>query len=271
MAFASNLLRLTGILLSLSSVEGTVLVTGAAGRTGSLLYKALKKEGKLGPVRALVRNATKAKERLGCSKCDESEGIFVGDIEKPETLVSAFADVKNLAIVTGVYGMGDTAAAVKGVEWLGVQNQVAALLKGGADGKRIVLMSTMGTTSPPPAKIKSPDDEVGFYKLNAEAFVASAGVPFAIVKPCGLNEKPAGQCEIMVGHDDEETWFDQGFYMISREDVANVMAAALTDPPGNSLRFDICAKKPGSGPPAAASNILKQALYPWEQSSEVFA
>ena len=30
--------------------------------------------------------ATKAKDLLGCSSCNESEGIFVGDVSEPETM-----------------------------------------------------------------------------------------------------------------------------------------------------------------------------------------
>ena len=53
-----------------------VVVSGATGRTGSLLYLALRGSGIA--VRALVRNASKAKEMLDCGACDEeavSRGI----------------------------------------------------------------------------------------------------------------------------------------------------------------------------------------------------
>merc|ERR1719217_1321872 len=66
----------------------TVLLAGATGRTGVLTYALLNKIPTLN-VRALVRNATSAKPKLGCDRCDESEGIFVGDITKPETLTAA--------------------------------------------------------------------------------------------------------------------------------------------------------------------------------------
>jgi len=55
-----------------------IVVTGATGRTGSLVYENLKKDPTF-IVRALVRNATTARERLNCTKCDASDGIFVGD------------------------------------------------------------------------------------------------------------------------------------------------------------------------------------------------
>ena len=40
-------------------------------------------------------------------------------------------------------------ATVKAVEWLGVQNQLRSLLKSGAEGKRVTLISSMGATTPP--------------------------------------------------------------------------------------------------------------------------
>jgi hypothetical protein len=53
------------------SQAGPVLVTGATGRTGSLLFLALQNAGI--KTRAFVRNITKAKEVLGCQACDKSE------------------------------------------------------------------------------------------------------------------------------------------------------------------------------------------------------
>merc|ERR1719174_2175963 len=77
----------------------TILVTGATGRTGSQVYLSLKEQGH--DVRALVRNTTKAQERLGCEVCDESEGIFVGDVKQAETLMNAMAGAESLVITTG--------------------------------------------------------------------------------------------------------------------------------------------------------------------------
>merc|ERR1719201_3260319 len=85
--------------LGLATAESpTVLVTGATGRTGALLYSWLKENHV--PVRAFVRNATKARAVLGCSKCDETEGIFVGDVTKKETLLPAMRGATALAIAT---------------------------------------------------------------------------------------------------------------------------------------------------------------------------
>merc|ERR1719356_2292091 len=77
----------------------TVVVTGATGRSGSLFYNRIKKEN-LFNVRAFIRNATKAKGILGCSACDESEGVFVGDIMDPTSMKDVMNGADTLAIFT---------------------------------------------------------------------------------------------------------------------------------------------------------------------------
>lgn len=58
----------------------------------SCRYKELKKRGTVG-VRALVRNAEKARALLGCGECGEDEGVFVGDVTKPGTLTAAMEGI----------------------------------------------------------------------------------------------------------------------------------------------------------------------------------
>lgn len=71
------------------------VITGATGRTGRLLYNVMKTDPSLS-VRALVRNATKAKEKLNCGACSKAEGVFVGDITKLSTMEDAFKGVNGM-------------------------------------------------------------------------------------------------------------------------------------------------------------------------------
>jgi nucleoside-diphosphate-sugar epimerase len=57
---------------SAGATARSVLVTGATGRTGSLIYKQLQASGGVS-VRALVRHRDDARTKLGCTACDESE------------------------------------------------------------------------------------------------------------------------------------------------------------------------------------------------------
>jgi len=234
-----------------------VLVTGATGRTGSLLYKQLKADSRVSSVRALVRNATKAKAILGCTKCDASEGIYIGDVTKPATLTHAMAGVDTVAIAAGVGG-GASASQTKAVEYTGVENQAAALAMQNVSlaSLRVVLCSSMGTETPPTASSGS----VFFWKLNAEAFLFGSGIASTVVKPCGLQDGPSGQHTLGTSHNDVLP--DPHLFMINRADVAAVMKEAIIQRTA-SLRFDLCSL-PGSQATDPAE-VLKSATWPWQK------
>ena len=74
-----------------SDGQQVVLVTGATGRTGSLAYGQLLKMSQqpgatVARPRALIRNATGAQEILNCTKCDASEGVYIGDVSNATLL-----------------------------------------------------------------------------------------------------------------------------------------------------------------------------------------
>ena len=183
-------MALSALFLSVAFVapEGiSVVVSGAAGRTGSLLYGYLKADARIGEVRALVFGTgtgtpderKSAASALNCSKCDASEGIYYGDVTVPSSLAPAFAGMDTVAITTAVGSGGFTNDTLtKEVEFDGVEHQAAAIVAGASDvsTKHIVLCSAMGTgispfanqTHGPPAFLK----DIMFWKLNAEAFLA---------------------------------------------------------------------------------------------------
>ena len=253
-------LLLSAALAMADEQNATVLITGATGRTGSLLFNSLKAHRV--HVRAFVRSAEKAAEYLNCSKCDESEGIYVGDVNDTAALNHAALGVSAVAICAGVSGNGsDTPEEIVAVEFHGVQNTLAALAQPanvaarGISGLRIVLLSSMGTTEP------NNPDLVLFYKLQAEAFLGASGVPFAIVKPCGLLNTAGGSMKLLVGHDD--TLLETRPPLISRADVAAVLEAALSYET-SALRLDLCSEI--GEPPTDLHALLDEARYPWQQT-----
>lgn len=265
-------LRTVAVLLaaSVAAASPTVLVTGATGRTGFLLYKQLKEQGV--SVRAFVRNATKARLMLNCSRCDASEGIFVGDVTKQEDLVPAVTGATALAIATSASPIcpkpGDMSSCYypKGaypvdVDFHGGKAQIQAFaMANRANPGIVVLCSSMGTTEADNFLDKLGNGYISFFKLNEEAFLMSSGIPYTIVKPCGLTDDAASQSELVVGHDDDT---HENPPVISRADVARVMAEAALHPElSRNLRFDLCSR-PG---PATTdvSSILKAARYPWQ-------
>jgi len=252
------------LLASLSGSHAAVLVIGATGRTGSLLYKELKHRG-VEDVRALVRDVEKARAILDCNACDPTEGIYVGDVTKLDTLMPALSGVHAVAIAAGA-GMNNTNEEIKAIEFLGVQNAVRSLAQdanqkafNGLDNLKVVLCSSMGSTWFPS---NNTFGQIIFQKLNAEAFLGSVGMTTAIVKPCGLSMSAGNNATLLALHDDAST--PTGSRSIPRADVARVMAElVLRRSDKCNLRFDLCSIE---GPATTDLDaLIESAKWSWEQ------
>jgi len=246
--------------------SGTVLVTGATGRTGSLLYKELRNRGLT--VRAFVRDAEKARAALGCSVCDETEGIYVGDVTDPPSLEHAFADgsVSTLAVAIGA-SAESSPGVQKAVEFDSLVSSVRALVLSASEKSlKVVFCSSMGTETTPPPKWGG---DILHWKLNAEAFLATSGIQSTIVKPCGLPPDMKGKnSTLLVGHLGSITE-GSDYHTISREDLASVMAEAVVFRKhfGN-LRFDLCSMP---GPPTIdLEGLLESARWEWDKQQRFF-
>lgn len=265
MVYSFLLLLTCGVLCTAATPASSrnVLVTGATGRTGKLLYAQLKAREDIAEVRAFVRASTDAKEKaraaLNCTSCDASEGIFYGDVTVPSTLKASMSGVDTVAITVGV-GFSLNASVMKAVEFFGVENQVAALAtysNVSMDDKRVVLLSSMETTNPHPLPFEG--GPVLFWKLNAEASVGYSGIRSAIVKPCGIEGTYGrGGKQLLVGHDDNLPAGRSG--AISREDLAAVMAEVIAERSSN-LRFDLCVGK--GAPTTDLGALINSARMPW--------
>jgi nucleoside-diphosphate-sugar epimerase len=258
-----------------SAVASTVLVTGATGRTGALTYARLRNTSSL-VVRGLVRDAEKAAKVLGCHSCNEDEGIYMGDITREDTLDSAMKGVDVLIITTGPMPVCDhgftgcnfpKGADPKSIAFDGVKNQVTAFAKAlqqsGHTG-HVILLSSMLTTEPNNFLDKLGGAHTTFYALQGEVWLMGSGLPFTIVKACGLGDKPGGKRKLVVGHD------DKGFslavdHMVSRDDVARVLSASATAKEARGLRFDLCSSLLGR-PTSDVHEVFVEAEYPWQRT-----
>jgi len=250
--------------------DAPVLITGATGGTGSLIYNLLK--GRM-PVRALVRNITKARSLLGCSRCDESEGIFEGDVTEPETLLAPSIGAKALVIAVGPSCHGPypshcifpKGAEPVDIDWHGGKHQVDTFANTSRGIKRpILLISTMETVDPTFVGMTKTLDYIHFYKLNLEAHLMATGVPFTIFKPCMFSDGPPGQSQLLPGHDDTITT-QPNVTHLSRADLARLVVAGLQNPGlAAGLRFDVCSRSGGPATPdSILGEILKAAAYHW--------
>jgi len=238
------------------------LVTGATGRTGSLVFNELRKHEDTVEVRGLVRDRQKARERLDCGECEEADGIFEGDVTDPSSLQKAFVGVHRLVILTSAVPIpkegkeGEWTYEEGGfpidIDFNGVENQLTALTRyGGQHGvggrgspspspMQVVLVSSMGTTEPNSKLDLLGNGHALFYKTQGEAAVMSTGFPFTIVKPCALSNAPGRKMRLETGRHDGTKWSPP---LISREDVGRVVSASvLSDVVAKEKRlwFDLC-------------------------------
>jgi len=265
-----------------SVVEGrTVVVTGATGHTGSQVYLALKSQGFT--VRGFVRNVTKARKYLGCDKCDESEGIFVGDVRNGSTMVGAMTGADTLVIGTGPaykckipsifigckYYPG---ADPKTMSWLSVKTQVSTFASSSGPAvqdRHVTLLSNTLTTQPDNMLDKIDNGHGCFYGLQGEAFLMGSGVPYTVIKAAGLTDGDASKLEIVVGHDDQG-WaaFNPNEAYIRRSDISRLLTYAAANPnKTQGLRFDVTSKRIGGKPTLDVSTVFEAAEYAWDPRS----
>merc|ERR1712070_646782 len=89
----------------------------------------------------------------------------------------------------------------------------------------------------------------------------SSGLPFTIVKPCGLSMNPSGTQALVTGHDDGSSTRTNS--SISRGDVAQVMAQAVSNDAAKGLRFDLCASHDPAPKTMDWAQFFQSAHCPW--------
>jgi uncharacterized protein YbjT (DUF2867 family) len=189
---------------------GLVLVLGATGETGVRLVKNLRNKNI--PVRALVRDMVKA-----ASFSDRGVEVQVGDPMAAGDQQKALQDVKYVAIALGTRGVRDP--QVLDVVEHRYLIDLCELAK--ATGvEHIVLCTSIGSDEPERYPFIA---EVLRYKQKLEKVLIDSGINYTIVRPGGLNNNPGGQ-----GVQLSAKLPQSG--LISREDVAEVMAQALLQP-----------------------------------------
>jgi uncharacterized protein YbjT (DUF2867 family) len=220
----------------------TVLVTGAGGKTGGIVFE---------------KRTEEAKAKLG-----GGENVFVGDVTKAESLpAAAFAGIDALVITTSaVPKMKPGFDPSKGgrpefyyeeggypeqVDWIGQKNQVDAAKAAGC--KHIVLVGSMGGQNPNHMLNSLGNGKVLIWKRKAEEYLSQSGVAYTIIRAGGLQDKEGGIRELLVAKDDELLTTDTK--SITRSDVAELCVQALCLPDSHNKAFDVASKPEGQGTP----------------------
>lgn len=249
-----------------------VLVTGAAGRTGALAIKKLLSLPYIDPV-GLVKSKKSVKSLLkaGLNK----NQVVLADVTKDDTtLDAAFKGVDSVILATSAVPKIKLWSLIKililklfrkqarpefyfpkggdpyNVDWIGAKNQIDAAKRNGV--KRFIFVSSMGGTQPDnflnTIGRKADDDKSGnilLWKRKAEQYLIESGIPYTIIHPGGLIDKPGGQREIILGVDDE--LLNEKERVIPREDVAEVAVQAIFYLAAKNRAIDIISRSPEQG------------------------
>lgn len=226
-------------------ISRTVAVAGATGRTGRLVIAELLRSGYASEVVALVRNVTKAAEVLDAD--DSRIRVVACNLEDKTAAQDVWADAEAVIwCLEGQTGLGTLAAAFP------------AAPQHDEGQPRMVMCSSAAVTRPTWSRTKqerfpgcadipivrlNPNDILGNKRL-AEDVLRSAGMPYTIVRPTGLNDNwPAGRPLLSQG--------DFAVGRISRVDLASVLVALLKEPAATGKTFEVTSvagyPKPRSG------------------------
>ncbi|XP_057472228.1 uncharacterized protein At2g37660, chloroplastic [Actinidia eriantha] len=235
--------------------RSTVLVTGAGGRTGQIVYRKLKEKTDQYVARGLVRT-DESKEKIG-----GADDVFVGDIRNAESIVPVIQGIDTLIILTSAVprmkpgfdiSKGgrpefyyEDGAYPEQVDWIGQKNQIDAAKA--AEVKQIVLVGSMGGTNPNHPLNSLGNGNILIWKRKAEQYLADSGIPYTIIRAGGLQDKDGGVRELLVGKDDELLQTDTK--TITRADVAEVCIQALQFEEAKFKAFDLASKPEGTGTP----------------------
>jgi uncharacterized protein YbjT (DUF2867 family) len=206
-----------------------ILVTGAGGKTGRAVLRAMSAEASPSslsaesvPVRALVRREDQAAAALtqGASE------VVVGDMRASETMAEATRGARAIYHISPNMAPDEVAMVETAIE--------AAF---SADVKHIVYHSVLHP------QIEAMPHH--WKKMNAEERLLESRLPFTILQPAVYMQNALAHRKRLV---DEGIYpvpyaADAGVSMVDLEDVARVAAIVLTEPGHEGATYELCGRE----------------------------
>lgn len=204
----------------------TILVAGGTGSVGRHVLAQLAHSSFT--ARALVRNPSSADVLP-----DQIEPV-IGDLTQPETLTDALNGVDAVIFTHG----GHEAGLTETVDYGGVKNVLNAV-KGRI--VRIVLMTAVGVTS----RHQSFNISTGVHdwKRRSEWLLRASGQPYVIVRPGWFDYNDDDQRKLVFLQGDTRQQGSPADGVIAREQIAQVLIAAVADERATSKTFELFAEK----------------------------
>lgn len=242
-----------------------VLVTGATGRTGSLVLQKLQALPESFSARGFARSPQKASEMFG-----STENISFGNILNTNALLPALEGCDALVILTSATPQMKLSAQPgqrpeftfaagempEQVDYQGQINQIDAAKSAGV--QQIVLVGSMGGTDESHFLNTMGNGNILIWKRKAEQYLIDSGVDYTIIRAGGLLDQPGGKRELVVGkHDVLLANAPEGVTTsIPRADVAEVAVQSLLEPIARNKALDVVSK-PERADHSAVTNDFK--------------
>jgi uncharacterized protein YbjT (DUF2867 family) len=260
-----------------------VLVTGAAGRTGQLVFGALLEDSRY-EAKALVRSAKSGKKLRKVLPATGLNQIVVCDVTTlgEEPIPAGLDEFKAMIICTSAVPTISKYSLFKAflkiplnvirrkkafdfrslsfvwkqgqypekVDYQGQMAQIDLAKKLGM--KHVVVVGSMGGTdstnflnSIGKKADGSGNGDILLWKRKAERYLVDSGLDYTIIHPGGLTDTPPGQEEFFLDVDDKLIVNKKR--SISRGDVADLCIAALSVAKGQKVALDCITRVPESG------------------------
>ncbi len=255
-----------------------VVIKGAGGRTGSLVFKKVLANPTYDPVGVVRSEASKSTLVKDTGVADSQ--IIVGDIlgsngaavldkamAGADSLViatSAVPKIKPLSLIpvilakiTGKEGVRPKFTFKEDqmpeqVDWIGQKMQIDSAKKNGV--RKVVLVGSMGGTQKDNFLNTIGDGNILVWKRRAERYLIDSGLDYTIIHPGGLKDDEGGLREIVLNVNDIFLDDKTGPRSIPRADVAELCVQSL----GMASRraFDCVARAVGEGTPTTDFKAL---------------
>ena len=228
-----------------------ILVTGATGKTGSLVLQKLRQQADKFTAIGFARSPEKIQEKFG-----STTDFKIGDITNPEDLKTAIAGCEALVILTSAIPKMkappqegqrpefefEPGGLPEQVDWIGQKNQIDAAKQAGV--KHIVLVGSMGGTNPNHPLNSLGNGKILIWKRKAEQYLIDSGINYTIIRAGGLLDQPGGKRELIVGKNDILLTSPPNNIptSIPREDVAQLVVQALIQANAINKAFDVISK-----------------------------
>lgn len=205
-----------------------ILVVGATGSIGRLVVDEALRAGHT--VKALTRDVKKAR------KLPPGAEIVVGDLTRPDTLVSALAGVEGIVFTHGSDGSGKVGA--ERVDYGGVRH-VLETMKGRP--ARIALMTAIGVTNRDSDYNRS--TEAHDWKRRGERLVRACGLPYTIVRPGWFDYNQVDDHHLVFLQGDRRHAGNPSDGVVARRQIAQVLVASLTSDAARRKTFELVATR----------------------------